>query len=250
MNSERKTFDRFFTEAALTEQERVVLSGSEVHHLKNVLRYKPGQTVELFNGRGQVALATVCEVGRTAVTLEVQHSRSVERETGPAVTVASAIPKGERLRWLVEKLTELGAARFVPLICERSVVVPSGSKQAKLQQYAVEACKQCRRNWLPEIQQPVPFREFLEAEGSKQRLLVAHPGGQTVGSVLADRLRTSASPVAIVVGPEGGFTSEELAAAKAVGAEQVDLGPRVLRVETAALALLAWLTLQLNWGTS
>ena len=142
----------------------VTLSGSEAHHLAHVLRIGAGGGVELFDGAGNVAAATVTAVrgkgARTAVTLAVGGGFPVHRPNLPAaaVTLAVAPPKGDRFRALVEKATELGVAAVVPLVTARGVVEPGGGKLGKLRQTALAACKQCGRNTLPAVADPDPAR--------------------------------------------------------------------------------------------
>ena len=220
--------DRFYVNCPLAVGP-VVLAGPEAHHLATVLRARPGNAVCLFNGDGAEYPAVVAEVAKKQVTLDVTERRTPRREPDFRLEVAAPLPKGDRGDFLLEKLTELGVARFVPLRTRRSVVHPRETRIEKLERAVIEASKQCGRNTLMEVDPLTAWEDHLRADGLPSRRLLAHPGGEPMGSTAGD--------VAVAVGPEGGFTDEEVAQAVAAGWRAVGLGPRVLRVETAALAL-------------
>jgi len=160
--------------------------------------------------------------------------RAVDRETTRRVTLAVALPKGDRQRWLVEKATELGAARLVPVVCERGVAQPNEKAQGRLRRTVVEASKQCGRNRLMEIAEPVDWATLIDSTAGIPTRLIAHPGAATG----TPNLLPEADAI-VAIGPEGGFTPAEVDAALAAGWQTIDLGRRILRVETAALAVLA-----------
>jgi 16S rRNA (uracil1498-N3)-methyltransferase len=226
--------DRFYTPQPLAAGE-FVLDGPEAHHLGAVRRFGPGDRVTLFNGDGREYPAEVASVGKRSVTLNVSAPVEADRELGFELVVASALPKGDRADFLIEKLTELGATRFVPLVTERSVVVPKGNAVGKFRRAVVESSKQCGRNVLMAVDPPVKWGEFVRSAGLPAVRLVLHREGRApVGDVQAG--------VAVVVGPEGGLTAAEVAEAVAAGWRPATLGPRVLRVETAAVAVAARLS--------
>jgi 16S rRNA (uracil1498-N3)-methyltransferase len=214
---------------------RLVLAGPEAHHLTTVLRAAAGDTVELFDGQGRVASATVTAVRKRDVELLVDFVREEPRAVH-ALTIATAVPKGERFDWLVEKATELGVTRLVPLTTQRSSVDPRDSKLDRLRQLVVSAGKQSGRNWLLELAPVTPWEEFLRGTATGQRVLIAAPGGRPWGEVMAE---TRAADTVVAIGPEGGWTDSELELARSVGAEIVSLGPHILRIETAVLAVAA-----------
>lgn len=210
-----------------------ILDGSEAHHLSHVLRITSGTEIEVFDGRGRSAAATVTRVGKRDVELLLQGSRFTTPPT-PELTLAVAAPKGDRLDWLVEKSVELGVRRLIPLITTRSVADPREGKLDRLRQAVIAACKQCRRDHLLEIQTPVRWTEFLAGLSRPDSCWIAHPGGVPIAALLpqADSL-----PLTAAIGPEGGFTDEEIAAGLQRGASLVSLGDLILRVETAAVAV-------------
>ena len=218
--------DRFYTPFPLATGD-VSLDGPEAHHLVGVRRFAPGDRVVLFNGDGHDYPAEVVGVGKRSVTLAVADGVRVDRERPHELTVATALPKGDRADFLVEKLTELGVARFVPLVTARSVVQPKLTAVEKFERAVIEASKQCGRNRLMRVDPPQPWAQFLRRDDLPADRLVLHTAD-------AGPLTPATGPRVVAVGPEGGFTPDEVAAA--VGWRTVSLGPRVLRVETAASA--------------
>ena len=217
----------------------VVLPAAEAHHLAHVLRMRPGDQTVIFDGAGGEALAEIVQLSPAAAELKILERRAAVTETLFPVTVASAVPKGDRFRSMVEKLTELGVQRLVPIITRRSVVDPREGKLDRLRQTIVEASKQCGRSRLMELDAPTNWTPFLANRSPEERFLIAHPSGEPWDPA-KHRLDR---PVNVAIGPEGGFTDEEVAAACAAGGELVSLGPRILRIETAAVALAGLLTL-------
>jgi 16S rRNA (uracil1498-N3)-methyltransferase len=224
--------DRFYVNRALAPGP-VEVEGPEARHLAVVCRLRPGDAVCLFNGDGRQYPAEVRQVHRRSVALEVRAVEAPRREHPFRLEMAVPIPKGDRAQFLVEKLTELGVASCTPLQTERSVVHPRETKLGKLQRYVIEASKQCGRNVLMEIGPLTEWTTFLRREDLRGRKVLAHPGG-TAG--LRD---VAATDLVAAVGPEGGFTGEEVELARAAGWEVMGLGPRILRVETAAMVLAA-----------
>jgi 16S rRNA (uracil1498-N3)-methyltransferase len=210
----------------------VEIAGPEAHHLSAVCRVRPGDAVRLFNGDGREYPARVAAVGRRAVEVEVEGVETSSRELPFRLEVAAPLPKGDRAQFLIEKLTELGVTAFTPLQTARSVVHPREAKRDKLQRRVIEASKQCGRNVLMRVGPLTDWPAFVRRDGLPARRILAHPGGEewTTGG---------AADAALAVGPEGGFTDEEVEAARAAGWRVVGLGPRILRVETAALMLVA-----------
>ena len=232
--------ERFFTEN-LTVGSRVKLTGDEARHLATVMRAKVGDEVVLFDGSGAEFTGRIAEIRKTGIELDVISRHELSRELTFDLTLAVALPRGERQKWLVEKATELGVTRVVPLATERGVAVANDSAVERLQRQVIEASKQCGRNRLMEIGQPVPAAEHFRSIGVGTNRLLADPTGEPL-SVLGS-IHPAASDWQIAVGPEGGFTAAELTEAKNAGWRLVSLGPRILRVETAALALAAWAAL-------
>ncbi|MEX0977205.1 MAG: 16S rRNA (uracil(1498)-N(3))-methyltransferase [Pirellulales bacterium] len=238
--------DRYFVESPIQGESARLVAG-EAHHLLHVMRATPGDLLTLFDDSGAEFTARVERVGRADVELAVISRLVVDRELKFALTLGVALPKGDRQRYLVEKATELGVARLVPLESEHAIDRATPSTLEKLRRAVIEASKQCGRNRLMEISAPQSLDEFLAAATTGGVRLIAHPGGRGCADALAALLPPeSAPPVALAIGPEGGFTQAEVALAESCGWQTVDLGPRVLRVETAAVALVSVLVQRLG----
>ena len=222
--------DRFYCQGSPVDG-RVLLEGDEARHLARVRRVAVGECVELFDGRGSAFLAEVLGIGRDRVELLIREPLPSVPPPRLKLTLANAVPKGDRFDWLVEKATELGVDRLTPLITERSVVDPRSSKLDKVRRAVIEASKQCRRDRLMRVEEATSFATLL-AHRDDSTKLVAHLGGQPIASLAVD-LR---SPTTLAIGPEGGFSDQEIERAQLMGWTTVSLGPTVLRVETAGLA--------------
>ena len=227
--------ERFF----ITTQpvgDRAVLEGDEARHLTRVLRAKVGDTVSLFDGRGREWPARVAAIGRDRVELDTTEPTVDPVPVAIPLTLAIALPKGDRQKWMVEKLTELGASRLIPLETTRGVAEATASAQARLERVVIEACKQCGRNTLMEIEAGRPLDRLLAEVPAGACVVIAHPGGRPLD---AATMPPTATAMIALVGPEGGFTDEELCIADRAGVIRISLGPHILRVETAAIALAA-----------
>lgn len=211
----------------------VSLEGPEAHHLAAVSRVRPGDEVCLFNGDGAEYPARVVDVGKRAVQLDVLAALTISRELDLSLEVAAPLPKGDRAQFLVEKLTEIGVTRYVPLLCDRSVIHPREGRRDKLERYVIEASKQCGRNRLMEVAEPTAWTDYALPREGEIRLL-AHPAG---GPLMQHG--AAAKFVRIAAGPEGGFVQTEVERAVQLGWIPVSLGPRILRIETAAVVLAA-----------
>jgi 16S rRNA (uracil1498-N3)-methyltransferase len=222
--------ERFYVDSPL-EAGPLTLSGAEAHHLSAVCRVRPGDEIVLFNGDGREYRVTVTAIARRQVSLEVIGSSVVNRELHFPLAVACPLPKGDRAQWLIEKLTELGVTNYLPLRTARSVVHPGNGKYQKLRRYVIEASKQCGRNVLMEIGELTEWRQLLRDHGLPQQRYLGHFGGERWPS------NFTVAPTIVAVGPEGGLTDDEVTSAVSSGWRTIDLGPRVLRVETAACLL-------------
>ena len=229
--------DRFFA-SEFPEFGTLSLDGPEAHHLMHVLRIAAGEMVEIFDGRGLVASAEVVAVRKRDVELRIVAAR---REATPAreIILGTAVPKGDRFDWLIEKATELGVTRIVPLVTARSSVDPRDSKLDKLRQTVVAACKQCGRNHLLELSPVTSWTDFVGSEFPNRAAFIAHLSSDARPLSLGASILDHQPSTIFAIGPEGGFTNEEVAVAVAAGAKPISLGPLVLRIETAAIALAA-----------
>jgi 16S rRNA (uracil1498-N3)-methyltransferase len=208
------------------------LGAEEARHLSRVCRLGVGDTVEIFDGEGHATKALVVKVESHGVELTPLSPPLPERLGPFPLTLASAVPKGDRFDWLVEKATELGVERLIPIVTERSVVEPGDSKLARLRKSIIEASKQCRRDRLMILDPPMRWDQFVGLYPQSLRFL-ADPQG-----IAPSRWPTipPGEPVILAVGPEGGFTPSEQQAGNLAGWLTVSLGTHILRIETAGLA--------------
>lgn len=213
------------------------LEGDEARHLARVRRVAVGAEVEVFDGRGRAAVAEVVEIGRDRVDLIPRREVAGRQPPRLRLILATAIPKGDRFDWLIEKATELGVERVVPLVTGRSTVDPRSTKLDRLRRAIVEACKQSRRDALLAIDEPIRWDRWLEgldpAIGHRR---IAHPGGGSLRDLAHD---PSGGPVIVAIGPEGGWTDEEVDLAGREGFTSIHLTPTILRIETACIAAAA-----------
>ena len=233
---------RVFVEGPLAEGREMALPEQAAQHLLAVLRLRAGAPLVVFDGRGGEHPARLLEAGRGGARIELGAHRAVERESPLAVTLLQGLARGERMDLVVQKATELGVARIVPVAAARSVVQLADARAARRvahwQAVAVAACEQCGRNRIPEVTAPLPLAEAcrLAATEPATRLWALDAEG---GVPLAADPPPPGGRVALLVGPEGGLTEEELEVAALIGFGRVRLGPRVLRTETAGPAALA-----------
>lgn len=211
------------------------LDPGQARHAREVLRLAEGETVEVFDDRGAVASGVLVFSGRRGAIVRVQEVTPAEARAGWCV--AAATPKGERADWMVEKLSELGAEAFVPLIAARSVVVPEGkNKIQRWARIATESAKQSRRRGVMRIESPVGLDEMLRTAGPATAGICLSTGPGAISIVVAVNAVPLDRRLVLFVGPEGGWTDEELGAFERAGVGAARLTETVLRVETAAVA--------------
>jgi 16S rRNA (uracil1498-N3)-methyltransferase len=241
---------RVFVDGELRSGSVVELARDTASHLAKVLRARSGDEIVLFNGDGREYMGAIESVRGTRISAAIGAARTVDRESSFAITLIQCVPRGDRMDFIVQKATELGVTRILPVLSQRSVVRldedQAASKQAHWQAVAVSACEQCGRNRLPSVEAPRPLLNYLGSLGA--------------GTTSAEILRLILEPdcpqqprsgertagAELVIGPEGGFAPEELEAFELLSFARVGLGPRVLRTETAAIAALV--VLQARYG--
>jgi 16S rRNA (uracil1498-N3)-methyltransferase len=236
---------RCFVAVPLASEATLTLSAGPSAHIAKVLRLRAGAALSLFDGRGGEYEARILALERDGVRVQVGAHHGIEREAPLAVTLLQGLARGERMDWIVQKATELGVAAIVPVISEHSIVRLDQQGARRRQQHwravAISACEQCGRNRVPEVRAPEAFeRVCAEAQGALARLLLAPASAQSLAG--AARRLAASGPVAalsLLIGPEGGLSAEELTIAQRHGFLACELGPRILRAETAPLAALA-----------
>ncbi len=226
------------------------LEGDEAKHCAQVLRKHVGDQIIVFDSAGNEATAEITAISTKQVDLKILERRETP---APAVSISliQAIPKGANMEWIIEKAVELGVNDIYPVVTERTVVRldlrDCARKQEKWQRVALETCKQCGQNWLPKVHAPSRFPAMLGAlPGHDLKIIAAlQPDAKSVRDVLQSAIPNLQSAV-VAIGPEGDFTSDEYAAARAHGLVPVTLGPLVLRVETAAFFAVSVLVHELR----
>ncbi len=234
----------------------VSLPPEESHHALRVRREAVGGVCIAFDGRGNEAICRIIEVTNRHVAIAIESHHFKPNELPGHIVLAVAMPKGDRQKAVIEKAVELGVHEIVPLICQRSVSLPNASASEKWMRTVIEACKQCERNRLMEIGQPRTFESMIHVDhsaqsdpSSKSLRMFAHPHASEAkasqpSTSLFDRVVITYSKILIAIGPEGGFTNDEVQLAIDADWRQLDLGPRILRVETAVCAASIYASLR------
>ncbi len=237
---------RFYIPHNLWNLENLQLTEEESRHCSEVMRCKIGDRIIVFNGAGTEAEAEIVSVTKKETTLNPLLVSDTARPPA-AMTLGQAIPKGKNMDLIIQKATELGVSSIVPLLSERTVVQLDrddlAKKQLKWQRVAIEACKQCGQNWLPEVALPTTVETFTKKSFTPLKIVAAiSPEARPLQKILSDwDDGNSARPqsVSVMVGPEGDFTPAEISTAISSGFAQLSLGPIILRSETAAIYAVA-----------
>ncbi|MFA5164365.1 MAG: 16S rRNA (uracil(1498)-N(3))-methyltransferase [Candidatus Omnitrophota bacterium] len=238
---------RFFVPKGSVSAGRITVTGEELHHARDVMRLREGDLITVFDGTGKEYTGTVDKIGRDEISAAVSRVSEVPKERC-AITLIQAIPKSSKMDLIIEKATELGVARIIPIVTSRTVVKISGegNKTERWKKIAVVAAKQCGRSTFPEIAPVTGLKDSLvEAKGCEISLMPClYEGNKRLMDAIGGRKAASA---AVFIGPEGDFTKEEVEAAVSSGATPVILGNEVLRSETAAVAVLSIMSYELRW---
>lgn len=239
------TSPRLYCAPPVPASARLTLPAGPAHHAVRVLRLHVGDEVTLFDGEGGEVPARLAAIRRDEVEVETGARAAVERESPLALTLVQALPTGDKMDLVIQKAVELGVARIVPVQTRRCVMRLDGARAEKRvrhwQDVAISACEQCGRNRLPRVDAIAPLDRVLATPSNAGlRLLLSPADGQALPAF------QPATAVTLLVGPEGGLTADEEAAARTAGYRALRLGPRVLRTETAGLAVLA--AINACWG--
>ncbi|WP_406666101.1 16S rRNA (uracil(1498)-N(3))-methyltransferase [Gallaecimonas sp. GXIMD1310] len=235
---------RIYDPQPLACDSLVTLGSDGANHVGRVLRMQPGEIIRLFNGDGNDYPATLQEVSKKQVVAEISGVNVLHNESPLALTLGQVISRGDRMDFVIQKSVELGVKQIVPLFSERCGVKLSGErlekKVSQWQKIAISACEQSGRAWVPEITPVQQLADWVKAPFAGHSLTLSPYATQTIATLPAS------TQARLLIGPEGGFTDEEVALASQAGFTDVLLGPRVLRTETAALAAITALQLQLG----
>ncbi len=244
------TVNRFFISTSDIEGDRVRLSPEQAHQVQHVLRLQPGDAIVVLDDTGIEYHVTLTTVEKRQAIGQVTGRRQAAGEPAAQVTLFQSMLVREKFEWVLQKGTEIGVARFVPVLTERSLVRVKDLDEKRLDRWRriiVEAAEQSHRGRIPQLDQIVTFDEAVSSVAQFDRFLVATPSRE--GSTLRQALQGQsgkAVSVAVMVGPEGGFTEKEVDATRRGGAVAVGLGPRILRTETCAIVASALILYELG----
>lgn len=234
--------NRFFCKNLTTDN--IELDGPEASHMINVMRLKPGEHVELFDGKGTLAEAVIMEVKKKVARLQIENSKTQSPPANNRIIIAASIAKGQRLDWMVSKCTELGVDHIFPVICERTVKLSKGANAVeRLEKLTISSAKQCKRLFLPTISKPQSLTDSLSSIKQTYPDCQMIFGGLNQNTRPINHIKTNTDTVAFI-GPEGGFTTEEQTFLEQNAVTPTKLTDTVLRTETAAIALASILCIQ------
>lgn len=234
---------RYFVDPDLFADDEITITGEDVHHIVNVMRAKEGEQILVSDGAGRTSRVRLTQLSSKEVKGQVVEVLSEQTELPVRITIGQGLPKGEKMEWILQKGTELGAYSFFPFTSERTIVKLDAKKEAKKlerwRKIIKEAAEQSHRAVLPQLLAPVSFREMLKQPAQYTHCAIAYE--KEDGATLHQLLETMKADdsLLILVGPEGGFSAEEVALAQAGGFLPVSLGPRILRTETASQYILS-----------
>jgi 16S rRNA (uracil1498-N3)-methyltransferase len=237
------TFPRFLVAPEALSGPHAVLTGPQLRHLR-ARRLRVGSKLVLADGAGRQRCGIVISVDRHQAVIQISDDQSAQRDSALHLTLAQALLKGDKLDWVIEKATELGVSEFVLFTCERTLGRAAGDRHVRWTRLAHSAAQQCQRSRLPAIAGPVSFADVIARRSEALRLFFWEE--QRGGLARVHRQHPGPSSVLAVIGPEGGFSAEEAQCARAAGFHIAGLGPRILRAETAAVAVAT--LCQFLWG--
>ncbi|MBI5400464.1 16S rRNA (uracil(1498)-N(3))-methyltransferase [Candidatus Saganbacteria bacterium] len=228
---------RFFVPRAALSN----ITGSDVHHIKNVLRLKPGDPIELCDSSGKVYDARILEINDDRINYRIISEKPTAAESPIKVTLAQCLPKGKKMDLIIQKATELGVAKIIPVLSERAISI--GEKPARWQKIARAAAEQSNRAIIPEVRAAISFKDLLPLAENFDLALIPWEleKERTLKNILNKK---KPAQILILIGPEGGFSQTEVKLAQAASFISITLGPRILRAETAGLAALAMINYQ------
>lgn len=233
---------RFFVSA----DQLPVITGSDAHQIKDVLRMKPGDKLELLDGTGKIYEAKITDIQQDKIICEITAHRTSDIGHQTKVTIAQCLPKAKKMDLIIQKCTELGTAKIIPTLSERSIA--KGEKLERWKKIAKEAAEQSGRATIPEISRLTKFSDVLQLKDQYDLALIPWEmeQEQTLKSVLTTALRSPSTTILVLIGPEGGFSKTEVETAVTAGFTPITLGKQILRTETAGMAILAMLMFALE----
>ena len=231
---------RFFVKKDQIQEDAVIIIGSDVNHIKNVLRMKKGETILISDGEDREYVCTIDELENEQVRAKIEDVNGVAKELPIKVTLFQALPKGDKIETVIQKMIELGAYEIVPVFTKRCIVKLDNkkavSKTKRWNSIAESAAKQSKRGIIPKVSMPVTYKEALKMD----MVLIPYENAENMAHTrqVISQIKTGMT-VGIFIGPEGGFAEEEVEQAINTGAYDITLGKRILRTETAGMALMS-----------
>lgn len=243
------SLNRFFVSTSDFDGDRVRLSREQAHQVRQVLRLKPGDTIVVLDGRGMEYEVNLTTVSHSEAVGQITTSREAVGEPKVGLTLFQSLLVREKFEWVLQKGTEVGVAEFVPILTSRGLVRTKEIYEDKLDRWnriMTEAAEQSHRGRVPKIEPVIPFAEVFSRFVGFDRFLIAAPGPSAALRKVLQGIGRPDPSIALIIGPEGGFTDEEVTLARAKGAIPVGLGPRILRTETAAVVASALILYELG----
>jgi len=240
---------RFFVNQNEIHSNEINIKGEDVNHIKKVLRARIGDFITVCDGKGTDFEVEIKDLGADFVLTSIINSISSISEPPIDITLFQGIPKSDKMDLIIQKSIELGVTRVVPVITERTIVkigstVDAENKRSRWQRIAMEAAKQCNRGIIPIVELPMSFSTAIELAKTSQLSIIPYENEKE--SSIKKYIAKGIKNIAIMIGPEGGFTEEEISKANTRDIKSVTLGPRILRTETAGIAVIAVLMYELG----
>ena len=235
---------RFFVKKDQIQEDAVIIIGSDVNHIKNVLRMKKGETILISDGEDREYVCTIDELENEQVRAKIEDVNGVAKELPIKVTLFQALPKGDKMETVIQKMIELGAYEIVPVSTKRCIVKLDNkkdvSKTKRWNSIAEIEAKQSKRGIIPKVSMPVTYKEALKMAEAMDMVLIPYENAENMAHTrqVVSQIKTGMT-VGIFIGPEGGFAEEEVEQAINIGAYDITLGKRILRTETAGMALMS-----------
>jgi 16S rRNA (uracil1498-N3)-methyltransferase len=233
---------RFYVKPNEVSSQNLLIAGEEAHHLRSVLRLKKGDFIAAFDGQGKAFRAQIKEILKDQVRAEIIETNPGEGESFLTLHLVQALLRAEKMDWVIQKAVELGVSRITPLSTRRSLIKltaeNTGHKKERWQKIARQAAKQCGRSFLPVVEPPAPWEQWIKSSWAEQGRFFFNEGEKKKRLKILGRKMRGINTAMVVLGPEGGWEPEEVQTLEALGFLSLSLGPRILRAETAAVAAL------------
>jgi 16S rRNA (uracil1498-N3)-methyltransferase len=240
----------YFIQSKSIQNDRIDLTGELAHHLRDVLRCRPGEIVSLVDEKQVQYRAALDQVNKKQVVAKILRKDESPGRPARSVTLAQAILKGKKMDWVIQKSAELGVTTLIPVVTERTIARPKSEREShqteRWQAIAQEAAQQCGRLDIPSVQSTVTLDSLLKNPPESSLKLVLWEAEQKLSLKSALRNLKERTPISVLIGPEGGFPLREIEKAREAGWVTVSLGPRIVRAETAGMAVLAIIEYELN----